>query len=143
MGSLRLCMAAMVGRVTFLRVVVEAPSGEWEECLMVGCDGLDAACRTAGRFKDLFRATAPAREGAAAAVEKVDGIVVPALDNKARDMFALMLGMRMADCVIFIVDVSNGESGRTARPGMTGPWFLCVGGRCGSTGRGAVHNSTL
>jgi hypothetical protein len=27
-GSLRLCMAAMVGRVTFLRVVVEAPSGE-------------------------------------------------------------------------------------------------------------------
>jgi hypothetical protein len=39
MGSLRLCMAAMVGRVTFLRVVVEAPSGEWEECRMVGCVG--------------------------------------------------------------------------------------------------------
>jgi hypothetical protein len=38
MGSLRRCMAAMVGRVTFLRVVVEAPSGEWEECRMVvGC----------------------------------------------------------------------------------------------------------
>jgi hypothetical protein len=37
MGSLRRCMAAMVGRVTFLRVVVEAPRGEWEECRMVGC----------------------------------------------------------------------------------------------------------
>ena len=89
MGSLRLCMAAMVGRVTFLRVVVEAPSGEWEECLMVGCVGLCAAGWTLGRPKHLFRATAQAGEAA----EKVDGIiVVAALDNKARDMFALYPG---------------------------------------------------
>ena len=91
MGSLRLCMAAMVGRVTFLRVVVEAPSGEWEECLMlVGCVGLCAACWTLGRFRQLLlRATAQAGEAA----EKVDGIiVVAALDNKARDMFALYPG---------------------------------------------------
>lgn len=94
MGSLRLCMAAMAGRVTFLRVVVEAPSGEWEECLMVGCVGLCAAGWTLGRPKHLFRATAWAREGAAAA-EKVDGAIIAALDIKARDMFALILGMRM------------------------------------------------
>jgi hypothetical protein len=32
MGSLRLCIAARVGRVTFLRVLVEeAPKGECEE----------------------------------------------------------------------------------------------------------------
>ena len=94
MGSLRLCMAAMAGRVTFLRVVVEAPSGEWEECLMVDCVGPGAACWTLGRFRHLLRATARAREGAAAA-EKVDGVIVAALDIKARDMFALILGMRM------------------------------------------------
>jgi len=91
MGSLRLCMAAMVGRVTFLRVLVEAPSGEWEECRMVvGCVGLCAACWTLGRFRqDLLRATAQAGEAA----EQVNGIiVVAALDNKARDMFALYPG---------------------------------------------------
>ena len=32
MGSWRRCMAAMLGRVTFLRVELAALSGEWEEC---------------------------------------------------------------------------------------------------------------
>lgn len=92
-----------MGRVTFLRVVVEAPSGEWEECLIVGCVGLCAACWTPGRLRHLLRATTQAREGAAAAVEKVDdGIInAAALDNKARDMFALILGMRTVGYEIF------------------------------------------
>jgi hypothetical protein len=46
---LRRCMAAMVGRVTFLRVLVEAPRGEWEECRIVGFDGLCVECWTLGR----------------------------------------------------------------------------------------------
>ena len=101
MGSLRRCMADIVGRVTFLRVVVEAPSGEWEECRMVGCVGLWVVCWMLGRWRHLLKATAQAREGAAAAavVEKVVGIVAAALNNKARDMFALILGLRMVDYV--------------------------------------------
>jgi hypothetical protein len=52
----------------------------------------------------LFRATAQAREGAAAAVvEKVVGIVVAALNNKARDMFALILGLPVVDYVVLNV----------------------------------------
>ena len=83
--------------MTFLRVVVEAPRGEWEECRMVGCVGLCAVCLTLGRARDLFKATAQAREGAVA--ESAVGIVVAALNNKARDMFALILGLRMVDYV--------------------------------------------
>ena len=54
-----------------------------------------------GRWRHLLKATAQAREGAAAAavVEKVVGIVAAALNNKARDMFALILGLRMVDYV--------------------------------------------
>ena len=75
--------------------------------MVVGCLGLCAACWTLGRFRQfLLRATAQAGEAA----EKVDGIiVVAALDNKARDMFALILGMRMVGYGILIVDGSSGE----------------------------------
>ena len=90
--------------MTFLRVVVEAPRGEWEECRMVGCVGLCAVCWTLGRARDLFRATAQAREGAVA--ESVVGIVVAALNNKARDMFALILGLAMVDYANLNVNVS-------------------------------------
>ena len=96
----------MEGRVTFLRVVVEAPRGEWEECRMVGCVGLCAVCLTLGRARDLFKATAQAREGAAVA-ESVVGIVA-ALNNKARDMFALILGLAMVDYVVLNVNISMG-----------------------------------
>lgn len=50
-----------------------------------------------GRWRHLFKATAQAREGAAAAavVEKAVFGIVAALNNKARDMFALILGLRM------------------------------------------------
>lgn len=96
----------MVGRVTFLRVVVEAPRGEWEECRIVGCVGLCAVCWTLGRARDLFKATAQAREGVAAAAEKVVVGIVAALNNKARDMFALIPGLAMVDYAILDVDVS-------------------------------------
>jgi hypothetical protein len=58
--------------------------------MLVGCVGLCAACWTLGRFRQLLlRATAQAGEAA----EKADGvIVVAALDNKTRDMFALYPG---------------------------------------------------
>lgn len=105
MGSLRLCMAAMLGRVTFLRVLVEAPRGEWEECRMVGCVGLCAAYWTLGRLRHLFKTTVQAREGAVA--ESVVGIVA-ALNNKARDMFALILGLAMVDYVVLNVNISMG-----------------------------------
>lgn len=63
------------------------------------CVGLWVECWMLGRARDLFKATAHAREGAAAVAEKVVGIVA-ALNNKARDMFALILGLRMVDYVV-------------------------------------------
>lgn len=92
--------------MTFLRVVVEAPRGEWEECRMVGCVGLCTVCWTLGRARDLFRATAQVREGAAAVAESVVGIVVAALNSKARDMFALILGLAMVDYANVNVNIS-------------------------------------
>jgi len=71
---------------------------------MVGCVGLCAACWTLGRARDLFKATAQAREGAAVAVaESVVGTVAAALNNKARDMFALILVLAMVDHVVLNV----------------------------------------
>lgn len=116
MGSLRLCMAAMVGRVTFLRVVVEAPRGEWEECRMLGCVCLCRACWTLGRMHGRFRhlfATAQARESVAAV--RVVGFVAL---SKARDMFALMVGVWM-DYARSIVVVSKRGKEELARLGMT------------------------
>lgn len=64
-----------------------------------------------GRWRHLFKATAQAREGAAAAavVEKAVFGIVAALNNKARDMFALILGLRMVDYVDLNVYVSRRE----------------------------------
>lgn len=59
-----------------------------------------------GRLRHLFKATAQAREGVAAAAEKVVVGIVAALNNKARDMFALILGLAMVDYAILDVDVS-------------------------------------
>jgi hypothetical protein len=106
-------MAAMVGRVTFLRVVVEAPSGEWEECRMVECVGWRTACWTLARFRDLFAAV-QAREGVAAA--RVVGIVAL---SKARDMmFALILGVLVEYVRSDVVDSKRGQV-NLARRSMT------------------------
>jgi hypothetical protein len=102
----------MVGRVTFLRVVVEAPSGEWEECRMVECVGWRAACCTLGRLRYLF-ATAQAREGVAA-VSVVDIVAL----NKARDMFALILGVLVEYARSNVVDSKRGRV-NLARVSMT------------------------
>jgi hypothetical protein len=83
MGSLRLCMAARVGRVTFLRVVgEEAPKGEWEEWRTC------VRGRRVERCVDVI-AVAQVRSGVAARVWVVDTAVAVAL-ARARDMFALM-----------------------------------------------------
>jgi hypothetical protein len=106
-------MAAMVGRVTFLRVVVEAPSGEWEECRMVECVGWRIACWTLVRFRYLFAAV-QAREGVAAA--RVVGIVAL---SKARDMmFALILGVLVEYVRSNVVGLKRGQV-NLARVSMT------------------------
>jgi len=94
MGSLRLCMAARVGRVTFLRVlaVVEAPKGECEEWRTFVVRGRRALCRL-----DVVDVAAQAL---VARVFVVD-VQVAAL-ARARDMFALM----------FAEDVESGGVGR-------------------------------
>ena len=76
---------------------------------MVGCVGLWIGSWRLGRWRDLFKATAQAREGAAvAAAESVVGIVAAALNNKARDMFALILGLAIVDYMVLNVNVSMG-----------------------------------
>ena len=74
--------------------------------MAVVCVDLWVGCWMLRRARDLFKATAQAREGVAA--DSVVGIVA-ALNNKARDMFALILGMRMVGYGILIVDGSSGE----------------------------------
>ena len=88
---------------------------------MVGCVGLWVACWTLGRARHLFKATVQAREGAAAAavVEKVVGIVAAALNNKARDMFALILGLPLMDYAVLNVDGSKRGSVWLTRSSMT------------------------
>jgi hypothetical protein len=89
---------------------------------MVGWVRLWVACWRLGRARDLFRATAQAREGAAAAVvaESVVGIVAAALNNKARDMFALILGLPlMVDYMISNVVGSMRGSVWLTGPSMT------------------------
>jgi len=70
-----------------------------------------------GRLGHLLKATAQAREGAVA--ESVVGIVVAALNNKARDMFALILGLAMVDYAILNVYVSMRENMWLTRARMT------------------------
>jgi hypothetical protein len=88
MGSLRLCMAARVGRVTFLRVVgEEAPKGECEEW-RTWVRGWEAGCRLE-RCVDAIAVAQVRTTGVAARVWFVDTGVAVAL-ARARDMFALM-----------------------------------------------------
>jgi len=84
---------------------------------MVGCVGLWVACWTLGRARHLFKATVQAREGAVA--ENVVGIVAAALNNKARDMFALILGLPLMDYAVLNVDGSKRGSVWLTRSSMT------------------------
>jgi hypothetical protein len=111
-GSLRLCMAAMVGRVTFLRVVVEVPRGEWEEYRMVDCVRRCTSCCIVGQLRHLV-VTAQARKDVAAA--RVVGIVAL---SKARDMFALILGV-LAEYARWSMVDSRLEEVEIARLSMT------------------------
>ena len=74
--------------------------------MAVVCVDLWVGCWMLRRARDLFKATAQAREGVAA--DSVVGIVA-ALNNKARDMFALILGLRMVGYVDLNVYVSRRE----------------------------------
>jgi hypothetical protein len=79
---------------------------------MVECVGWRAACCTLGRLRYLF-ATAQAREGVAAV--SVVGIVAL---SKARDMFALILGVLVEYARSNVVGSTRGRV-NLARVGMT------------------------
>lgn len=95
MGSRRLCMAVRVGSVTFLRVLVEAPRGEWEDWRVEVLGRWEAGvlfllCR-AGRARHLVALVHSGEDVPAATARVVDVVDIVDTLVRARDMYALIL----------------------------------------------------